>query len=82
MIAKANIDGQPYIVESDIRLQEGPSGKKERHFRLGRVYNINEITSQTGLINRLTRLIVMLSLLIIVYHKNLLEYLNPRLFLV
>lgn len=47
-VSKVKIDEEPYIVEFDTRLQEGTSGKKERHFRLERVYNINEITSQTG----------------------------------
>lgn len=46
--SKVNIDGHPYVVEFDTRLQEGTSGKKERHFRLERVYNVNEVTSQTG----------------------------------
>ena len=47
-VSKVNIDGQPYIVEFDTRLQEGSSGKPERHFRLERVYNINEVDSVTG----------------------------------
>lgn len=55
-VSKANIDGQPYIVEFDTRLQEGASGRKERHFRLERVYNINEITSQTSTDNSINQI--------------------------
>ena len=47
-VSKANIDGQPYIVEFDTRLQVGTTGKPERHFRLERIYKIDETDSVSG----------------------------------
>lgn len=49
-VSKVNIDGKPYVVEFDTRLQEGTTGKKERHFRLERVYPVNnkEVVSNTA----------------------------------
>lgn len=47
-VSNAYIDGKPYVVEFDTRLQKGESRKQERHFRLERVYNINEVGSKTG----------------------------------
>lgn len=47
-VSNVNIDRKPYVVEFDTRVQEGSSGKKERHFRLERVYNINEVELPTG----------------------------------
>lgn len=54
-VSKVNIDAKPYIVEFDTRLQEGTSGKKERHFRLERLYNINEVTSASDTDNSMNR---------------------------
>ncbi|MBR6688807.1 MAG: hypothetical protein IKL68_02190 [Clostridia bacterium] len=56
-VSKANIDGQPYIVEFDTRLQEGTSGKPERHFRLERVYKINEAVPVTGTANAMSQFV-------------------------
>ena len=47
-VSNAFIDGKPYVVEFDTRLQKGENRKQERHFRLERVYNINEVGSKTG----------------------------------
>ena len=47
-VSNAFIDGKPYVVEFDTRLQSGEGRKQERHFRLERVYNINEVGSKTG----------------------------------
>lgn len=44
-VSKVNIDGKACIVEFDTRLQKGSSGKLERHFRLERVYKLNETDS-------------------------------------
>ncbi len=47
-VTKARINGKPYVVEFDTRLQRGVSGNLERHFRLERVYKINEVDTVTG----------------------------------
>ncbi len=47
-VSNVYINGEPYVVEFDTRLQPGISGKQERHFRLERVYKINKADSNTA----------------------------------
>ena len=49
-VSNVNIDGTPYVVEFDTRLQDSGDGSMERHFRLERVYpvNKNEVVSNTA----------------------------------
>ena len=42
------IDGKPTWVQFDTRVQKGTTGKDERHFRLERIYKINEASSNGG----------------------------------
>ena len=56
-VSKANIDGQPYIVEFDTRLQVGTTGKPERHFRLERIYKIDETDSVSGTDNSMSHFV-------------------------
>lgn len=48
-VSDAYIDGQPMVVEFDTRVEKGETGKDERHFRLERVYPLNnkEVVSNT-----------------------------------
>lgn len=46
--ANVYIDGEPSIVQFDTRVQKGTTGKDERHFRLERIYKINEVDSNGG----------------------------------
>lgn len=58
-VSKANIDGNPYIVEFDTRLQKGSTGKEERHFRLERVYPLNKkVGSVNGAENSTSHLVL------------------------
>lgn len=42
------IDGEQTWVQFDTRVQKGTTGKDERHFRLERIYKINEASSNGG----------------------------------
>lgn len=48
-VSNVTIDGNPYVVEFDTRMQDGANGGRERHFRLERVYPLNnkEVVSNT-----------------------------------
>lgn len=53
-VSNAYIDGNPYIVEFDTRIEKGSAGQDERHFRLERVYplkNKNEVSTDPVLDN-------------------------------
>lgn len=55
-VSNVNIDGEPYVVEFDTRVQEGTSGKQERHFRIERVFELNkEEVSATGTDNSINQ---------------------------
>ena len=42
------LDNEPVMVQFDTRIQTGTSGKEERHFRLERIYKLNEVNSNAG----------------------------------
>ena len=42
------LDNEPVMVQFDTRIQTGTSGKEERHFRLERIYKLNEVDSNAG----------------------------------
>lgn len=48
-VSNVYIDGNPFVVEFDTRMQDSGNGTMERHFRLERVYplNNNEVVSNT-----------------------------------
>ena len=48
------IDGDKAWVQFDTRVQKGTTGKSERHFRLERIYKINEVDSNGGTDNSIT----------------------------
>ena len=51
---QAYIDGEKSWIQFDTRVQKGTTGQEERHFRLERVYKINEADSNGGTDNSIT----------------------------
>ena len=51
---QAYIDGEQTWIQFDTRVQKGTTGKDERHFRLERIYKINEVSSNGGTENSIT----------------------------
>ena len=50
----AYIDGEKSWIQFDTRVQKGTTGQEERHFRLERIYKINEADSNGGTDNSIT----------------------------